>query len=228
MDKEIFQIAIDGTASSGKNTAAKRLARKFGFLFLDTGSLYRGITVWFMRENVDLGSGDAVADALCKMDLRVRCQTGATLIFLGEEDITDSLHDLDVCEYVFKVASVPEVRVKVREIQHKTAEAETLICIGRDITHVVFPGAKFKFYLTASAKVRAKWRLGMVRENNSEATLEQVRTMIEKRDYADKTREISPLRIVKGAVVVDATRLSPYQVVKKMEAIIVKKLCREG
>jgi len=223
--KEIFQIAIDGPAASGKGTVAKMLARKFGFLCLDTGALYRGVTCYFMDEKVDITSEVEVNKALGKIDLRAKCHNSETLIFLGSTDVSSRLHDIDVCEYVFHVARIPAVRVKVREIQHKTSEGETLICEGRDITHVVFPNARFKFFLTASAKVRAQRRLGLERKNgNEETTLAQVKKMIMARDKADRTRKESPMKKVRGAIKIDCTRLTAAQATEKIERIITRKL----
>ncbi|MCL2569703.1 MAG: (d)CMP kinase [Firmicutes bacterium] len=223
-EDEIFQIAIDGPAASGKGTVARMLAKKFGCMCLDTGSLYRGITIHFLNHNVDLADEDSITEAINNIDLRVDCVNGCTLIFLDGENITEKLHDLEVSEHGWKVARISRIREKVRNIQYETAKKGTLVCEGRDITSVVFPNAKVKFYLTASLKSRAKRRFLQEVKIEPTITLEQVKQGIYERDEADMSRVESPLIRVKDAIIIDCSRIKADKVVKKMEKAIKKKL----
>jgi len=224
-----LKIAIDGTVASGKGTVAKLLARRLNFLCLDTGALYRGMTIHFMNKDIKLTNPDDVALAIKSANLDVECVDNETRVFLNNEDITSRLRSLEVCNMVYKVATIPAVRDAVRELQHRIACCEPIVCEGRDIGSVVFPDAQIKFYLTATLKARAERRLKMEHaKGNTDTTYKQVRDMIRARDHGDKTRAISPLIKAPGSVTVDASHLTPDQVVDKMVAMINKKLkCTE-
>ena len=223
--QNIFQIAIDGPAQSGKGTNARRLARKFNFLCIDTGALYRGVTIYFTENQINLEEEAQVEKALKEMDLHVEFAEGDTHVFLGKRDVSNMLHDVEVCAQVFNVSQVPKVREYVRAIQYKTAENQPVVIEGRDITSVVFPDALFKFYITASLKERARRRYAQeVAKGNATVTLAQIRNLIYERDKADLEREHSPLKKVEGAIVIDCTRKSPDTVVKMMEQVITKTL----
>lgn len=222
-----FIIAIDGPSVSGKGTVARMLATRLGIMCLDTGALYRGMTIYFMQRDLLCKEGNDVTDeqvseALKTVKLEPRCDMsdGTTHIYLNGVDVTENLHDLEVCENVFRVSPNPLVRAKMRTIQHDIGENNTLVCEGRDITSVVFPNARFKFFLTADLDVRAQRRHKQEVEKGSGHTLEHVRSVIAARDHADMTRELSPLMQTPDAVVVDATYLTPTQVVDKMIEVI--------
>ncbi|MCL2756196.1 MAG: (d)CMP kinase [Firmicutes bacterium] len=223
-ETKVLKIAIDGPAASGKGTVAKMLAQRLGIICLDTGALYRGITVHFMNSKVNLGHESEVNSALENLNLRVCHQGGSTLVFLNDKDITEHLHDIEVSATAYKVAVIPAVRKKVRSIQHEIACCQDLVCEGRDITSVVLPDAQFKFYLTASLEERARRRLNQERIQNPGITLEQVKQGIHERDVADMTREISPLVHVSDAVLIDASHISAVEVVQRMLDIINDKL----
>ena len=221
----VFQIAIDGPSASGKGTNARLLARKFGFVCIDTGALYRGVTMHFMEKNVDIEDDAQVEKALKSMKMGFEFVDGDTHVFLGDKDVTERLHDVDVCAQVYYVAQLQKVRERVRKIQHETAAKGPTVIEGRDITSVVFPDALFKFYITATLKERARRRyMQEVKKGNATVTLSQIRNMIYGRDKADLEREHSPMVKVKDAFVIDCTRRSPDQVVRMMEKIITKTL----
>ena len=222
----IYQIAIDGPVASGKGTVARKLARKFGFLCLDTGALYRGITIFFLDHFVDMNDPVAQARALQEIDLTVECVEGTTLVFLNGENVTHRLRDNVVSTNVPRIAKNPEVRNKVRQIQKAVGEKSSLVCEGRDITSVVFPKAMFKFYLTASVEARARRRFLDLQSKGEDVPIETLRTQISERDLLDMTRSESPLIRVEDAIVIDATRINAYTVVKKMESIISRGLLR--
>jgi len=191
---EFFQIAIDGPTASGKGTAARGLARKLGFLCLDTGALYRGMTIYFLDNGLDAGNEADVLRAVRDADINVRCVEGNTLVFLNEVNITPRLRDNEVSNRAFSVAKVPEVRVKVREIQQAVARRNNLVCEGRDIGSVVFPSARFKFYITADISVRVNRRHTELLNRGEEVDVEKLTLQINQRDNADKNREHSPLK----------------------------------
>jgi len=224
----IYQIAIDGPVASGKGTVAKKLARKFGFLCLDTGALYRSITLFFLDHYVDINDTVAFNRALEEIDIDVRCVEGETFVILNGEDVTKRIRENLVSTTVPKIAKKPEIRAKVRQVQKSIGERSSLVCEGRDITSVVFPNATFKFYLTASAESRARRRLLDLQGKGEEITLKELREQICERDRLDMTRPESPLVRVKDAIVIDATKINAYQVGKRMEKIVTREIAKCG
>jgi len=226
-----FQVAIDGPSASGKGTVAKMLARKFGWLYLDTGALFRAITLHFMRLEIPIAELDeaTVDKGIVDVKMRVECENGATVVYLGDENVSHLLHSLDVCELVHKVAVFPKVRKKVSDFQNEMAAKGNLVCEGRVITSSVFPKARFKFFLTASHKVRAKRRLAQAsdRDGCEKRTFKDVCRAIRERDHADMTRPNHPLVKVRDAIVIYNDR-TPYDAVKKMEEIIVRCLVADA
>jgi cytidylate kinase len=224
----IYQIAIDGPVASGKGTVARSLARKLGLLCLDTGALYRGITLFFLDHEIDINDPVSYGPALLEIDLTVECIEGSTLVFLNGENVTSRIRDNVVSTNVPKVAKKPEVREKVREIQKAIGEKSSLVCEGRDITSVVFPKAMFKFYLTASAGSRAYRRFLDLQSKGEVVPMETLIAQIHERDQLDMSRDESPLTKVADAIVIDATKINAAQVVKKMEIIITRELFKCG
>ena len=226
--KLIYQIAIDGPAQSGKGTNARMLSRRLGLLCLDTGALYRGITIYLMDNQINILDMEAIEKSLKDMKLRACLEHGETHIYLDKTDVTDRLHDVDVCENVYSVAQIPRVREYVRSIQHETASDKPIIVEGRDITSVVFPDALFKFYITATLNERARRRFeSEVRKGNATVTLAQIKNMIYERDKADMERPESPMVKVDDAIVIDCTKKTPTDVVNIMEKIISRTLVQQ-
>jgi len=212
-------IAIDGPVASGKGTIARLLAKRLGWTCLSTGDIYRGISVHMMRANVDPFDKVSVIKCLNCLDMRVRCVDGATLVFLGEEEVTEELHTIETSKYVYKIALVTEVRDHASAIQKRIAAEGNLVCEGRDIGSVVFPNARFKFYLDASVDERANRRWVQDREQDPKLTFEQVKHGIQKRDHMDMNRAVSPLVIPDGAYVVDGNPM-PSVIVDHMLAVV--------
>jgi len=219
MSKKYEVVAIDGPVASGKGTIARLLAKRLGWTCLSTGDIYRGISVHMMRANIDPFDKAAVIECLNCLDMRVRCENGATLVFLGEEEITHELHTIETSKYVYKIALVTEVRDHASAIQKRIAAEGNLVCEGRDIGSVVFPSAKFKFYLDASVDARAHRRWLQDREQDSTLTFDQVKHGIQKRDHMDMNRAVSPLVVPEGAHIIDGNPM-PDIIVDAMFAIV--------
>jgi len=192
-----FIIAIDGPVASGKGTVARNLARIFGIVHLDTGSIYRMITVGIME-----------GKELDKID-----------VDFSDKKLMKRIRDNEISVRVPEFSRLPEVREKVRQIQQEIAKNQSLVCEGRDITSVVFPNARFKFYIDASVKERAKRRA-----KELECEVMEIEKQIRERDKADMTREESPLVKVKGAVVINASKIDAVEVTKRIEKIVTREL----
>ena len=221
-----YIIAIDGPVASGKGTVARILSRKFGIVSLDTGALYRGITVYLIDNKIN--DEKDVIGALDKIDLSVKWIEGSTAVFLNGADIAKRIRDNAVSVRVAKVSPIPAVRDKVRQIQAIIASNTNLVCEGRDITSVVFPNARFKFYIDASVQERAKRRFLELKQRGQEVSLTEIEKQIADRDHADMTRVTSPLVHVKDAVKIDASRISAEEVAIKIEEIVTKALLEEA
>jgi len=224
-----YIIAIDGPAASGKGSVAKKLAQHFGISYLSTGCLYRGICIWFMDNNVSPDDQEQIEGSLKKMKMKITtCTDGGTGVTLSGVDVTHRLDDVITSRHVASYSSNPVVRARVRSLQTEISDDQSLVCEGRDITSVVYPCAKYKFYLTSSLSVRAKRRHAQEAKQGSTLTLEKVKQGINKRDIMDKTRPISPLVRVKDAIVVDSSRLNLEQTVDKIVKIIEKQRNKEA
>ncbi|MCL2587066.1 MAG: (d)CMP kinase [Firmicutes bacterium] len=208
-------IAIDGPVASGKGTIARLLSAKLGWKNLSTGDIYRGISVHMMRSGVDPFDKEQVIKCLNCLDMRVLAEGGETLVFLGDEQVNGQLHSIETSKYVYKVALLPEVRECSTRIQKRIAAEGNLVCEGRDIGSVVFPNAKYKFYLDASADERAKRRWLQDRLQDPTLTIEKVKDGIQRRDLMDMNRSVSPLIIAEGAIVIDGNQ-TPDKIVEDM------------
>lgn len=209
MSKKII-IAIDGPAGSGKSTAAKNLARKLGFTYLDTGAMYRAITFLAIEKGI-VEDVEAVIRMTQNVSLKLKYENGITRVFVDGRDVTEQIRSFDVNSKVSEISTIPEVRKEMVKIQKKIGEEENLVAEGRDVTTVVFPEADVKFYITASIDERAKRRLRDFKNSNVEITFEEVKANLEKRDMIDSSRETSPLKKSEDAIEFDNTGLTPEQ-----------------
>ncbi len=210
-------VAIDGPAGAGKSTVAKRLAVRLGFSYLDTGAMYRSITLKAMRQGVALDNEDALAHMAknTRLDLRGNPQSGLK-VFLDGEDVSDEIRTPEVTNQTFYIARAPKVRAVMVELQRAIGSGTDVVIEGRDIGTVVFPKARFKFYLDASVEERAQRRFKEFRDKGKEISLEQVIDDVRKRDETDFNRSVGPLRKAEDAVVIDSTRMSIDEVVETM------------
>ena len=203
-------IAIDGPAGSGKSTVARRVAEKLGLLYLDSGAMYRAVTLLALQEDLEADSPKLIDRVkVCHIEFTDNGRT----ILLDAEDVSVQIRTPAVNRLVADVAKIPEIRREIVKHQQRIGAEGSIIAEGRDLTTIVFPNADFKFYLDASVTERAKRRLAELQAQNENATLAAVETEIRERDEKDITREHSPLREAHDAIVVDTTDRTIEEVV---------------
>jgi cytidylate kinase len=200
-------IAIDGPAGSGKSTTSKLVANRLGISYLDTGSMYRAITVYFIKNNYSLDNID-VPSVMDSIELEISDSSNKESVSLNGEDVTGRLRSNEVSKLVSDISSLKEVRTKMVQIQRKISLNKSIVIDGRDIGTVVFPDAEFKFFITASIDSRAKRRFDELQESDSNVTLEQIEEEIKSRDHFDTTRKNSPLKKAEDAITIDTTYLN--------------------
>lgn len=203
-------ITIDGWSSCGKSTLAKQLARELGYLYIDSGAMYRAITLYFLRNHVDWTHHEAVEEALHKITLIFHSnhKTGQSEMYLNEENVEYVIRDLVVAEKVSEVAAIREVREYAVKQQQEMGKHKGIVMDGRDIGTVVFPQAELKIFMTADNEIRVKRRFQELYEKNPNVTMEEVRANLEMRDYIDSHREVSPLRKADDALELDNTNIT--------------------
>ncbi|MBU0561100.1 MAG: (d)CMP kinase [Bacteroidetes bacterium] len=214
-------IAIDGPAASGKSTAAKFLAEKLGFTYLDTGAMYRAITYLAIEKDIT-DNQNAVIDLVRNLKINLRFENGITKVFIDGKEVTDFIRSKDVNASVSKISKIPEVRSELVKIQQKIANNGSIVAEGRDTTTVVFPNADVKIYLTAKEDVRANRRLNEYLQDNIEISFEEVKNNLHERDKIDSSREVSPLTKSKEAIELDTTGISVEEELEKILEIIDK------
>jgi cytidylate kinase len=203
-------ITIDGYSSCGKSTLAKQLARELGYTYVDSGAMYRAITLHFLRNSIDLDDKKEIETALKNITLEFSTnhKSGQSEIWLNGENVEYLIRDLLVAEKVSDVAAIREVRAFAVAQQQKMGEGKGVVMDGRDIGTTVFPNAELKIFMTADNAIRVERRFREMIENNPNVSIEEVKTNLELRDYIDSNREVSPLRKAADARVLDNTTLS--------------------
>lgn len=209
-------VTIDGPTSSGKNSVGFLLAQKLGYQYIDTGMIYRVGTYIVLKNNISLGDVPQITKVFENLDLEIKNGNGILKIYNKGEDLADILHNPEVTENVSIISAMREVREVTKLIQRKLGESKNTVMTGRDIGSEIFPNAKHKFFLTASAEVRAKRRFDQLVKIDSTVKYEDVLNSMLERDKKDTQREASPLRIPGGAVVIDNSTLSVEQTVDEM------------
>jgi cytidylate kinase len=212
MAKKII-ITIDGWSSCGKSTLAKQMAKELGYLYVDSGAMYRAITLFFLRNHIDWTDKKEVKKALKEISLAfiVNPKTQLSEIYLNDENVEYVIRDLVIAEKVSDVAAIKEVREFAVAQQEKMGAKKGIVMDGRDIGTVVFPEAELKIFMTADNKVRVERRFKELFEKNPNVTIEEVKDNLEMRDYIDSHRKVSPLRKAKDAFELDNTHLTPTQ-----------------
>lgn len=211
-------IAIDGPAGSGKSTISKLVAKKLGLLYLDTGAMYRALTLKAMRSDLDLNDEKALVKMARNTDIKIETnpETKAIKILLDGEDVSGRIRTPELTENIKYIARVPGVRKCMVKMQRAIGSKKGAVLEGRDTTTVVFPDAQYKFYLDASLQERAKRRLKDFHKSGIEASLREVQKDARLRDISDKTRKVGALKKAKDAICVDTTNMSINEVVSKM------------
>lgn len=206
-------ITIDGWSSCGKSTLAKQLAKELGYIYIDSGAMYRAITLYFLRNHIDWTKHKAVEHALEEISIEFihNPKSGQSETHLNGENVEYVIRDLVVAEKVSDVAAIKEVREFAVRMQQKMGKGKGIVMDGRDIGTVVFPKAELKIFMTADNAVRVERRFNELYAKNPNITLEEVKNNLEMRDYIDSHREISPLRKADDAIVLDNTELSIRQ-----------------
>ena len=213
---EKIVITIDGWSSCGKSTLAKQMAKELGYVYIDSGAMYRAITLYFLRQHIDWTNTLNVNEALKDIILQFHCNenTGESEIFLNDENIEYLIRDLVIAEKVSDVAAIKEVRTFAVAAQQEMGQKKGIVMDGRDIGTTVFPDAGLKIFMTADISVRVERRFKEMFEKNPNITIDDVKNNLEMRDYIDSNREVSPLRKAEDAIVLDNTNISMDQQLK--------------
>lgn len=216
MAKKII-ITIDGWSSCGKSTLAKRLAKELGYIYVDSGAMYRAITLYFLRNNIDIEAKKEVKQALKSISLEFVFNPNSqqSEMYLNGENVEYVIRDLIIAEKVSDVAAIKEVREFAVAQQQKMGDKKGIVMDGRDIGTVVFPKAELKIFMTADNAVRVERRFKELFQKNPNVTIEEVKNNLEMRDYIDSNREVSPLKKAKDALELDNTNLTEEQQFKK-------------
>ena len=208
-----MNIAIDGPAGAGKSTIAKRLAKKLGFIYVDTGAMYRAMAYYFLQHNIDAKDENAIAAACPDVDVTITYENGEQQVLLNGENVNGVIRNEEVGNMASSTSVYPVVRKKLVELQRQLAKSADVIMDGRDIGTCVLPDAQVKIYLTASSATRAKRRYDELTEKGVSCDLAEIEKDIIDRDYRDMHRETSPLRQAEDAVLVDSSEMNIDEVV---------------
>lgn len=220
--KNKMQIAIDGPASAGKSTVAKILAKKLGYVYCDTGAMYRALTYTALMNKVSLADEKQLVSLLDEMTISFRQEADGQRVLVNHQDVTDEIREANVSQNVSEVSAHSGVREALVRQQQEIAAQSDIVMDGRDIGTIVLPNAAVKIFLIASVAERAQRRYEENKAKGMTVELEQIKKEIEERDYKDTTRKVSPLVKAEDAIELDTTGLSIEQVVEKIEQIIQK------
>jgi cytidylate kinase len=206
---KVFIVAIDGFSSCGKSTLAKQLARYFGWVYVDTGAMYRATTLYLIRQQISIDNVEEVEKALENIHISFKNIDGVNTTFLNDQNVESEIRSLEVSSHVSETAAIPQVRKKMVDIQKKMASPPGLVMDGRDIGTVVFPQAQLKIFLTADPDIRSQRRFEELQnQDKKQATLEEIKKNILHRDTIDTQRKDSPLTQSADAILIDNSHLS--------------------
>lgn len=209
-------ITIDGPAGSGKSTVSRLVAKKINFLYLDTGAMYRAVALKAERDGIDSNNGEALYKMCTNMDINFKRKGDDVLIHIGDEDVSEEIRKPDMDMMSSTISAVKEVREAMTELQRRIGMEGDLVAEGRDMGTVVFPDAKYKFFLTASLEIRVERRYTERMGRNEYVSKERVEAELKRRDEQDKSRPIAPLRPARDATIIDTTTLGIDQVVEEI------------
>lgn len=209
-----YNVAIDGPAGAGKSTIAKLVAKEKGYIYVDTGAMYRGLAIHFLDKGIQPQETEKVIEACKDAEVTIAYEDAVQHVYLNGKDISSRLRNEEVGNMASVTSAIPEVRKKLLELQQNLAKIQNVIMDGRDIGTCVLPHADVKVYLTASVETRAKRRYQELKEKGEDCNLEEIAHDIEERDRRDMTREIAPLKQAEDAVLVDSSDMTIAEVVK--------------
>ena len=209
-----YNVAIDGPAGAGKSTIAKLVAKEKGYIYVDTGAMYRGLAIHFLDKGIAAEDIEKIICACDDADVTIRYENGVQQVYLNDVNITSRLRDEAVGSMASKSSAIPEVRAKLLELQRGLARTQDVIMDGRDIGTCVLPDADVKVYLTASVETRAKRRYKELVEKGVSCDFNEIARDIEERDHRDMTRKIAPLKQADDAVLLDSSDMTIEEVVK--------------
>ena len=213
----MYSIAIDGPAGAGKSTIAKILSEKLGYIYIDTGAMYRAVALYFIENGVSTGEELYINELLKKIDISIKYKNGVQILYLNGEDVSTRLREENIGKLASKFSALKDVREKLVALQRELAKKENVIMDGRDIGTVVLPNANLKIFLSASSSVRAKRRyLELLQKGSTDIDLEEIEREIINRDNADMNRAISPLKQAEDAKVLDTSDMKLNEVVEKI------------
>lgn len=213
-------VAIDGPAGTGKGTVAKLISERLDFVYIDTGAMYRCITLKMIRENISLDEEEKINDLLERTKITFKNLEDKQHVYLDGEDVSDLIRKPNVNELVSPLSAIKIIRIKMVELQRKLGEEGNVIMEGRDITTVVFPNAEVKIYLDAKLEIRAERRYKELVERGNNVTYEDTLESIRKRDKNDMEKEMGALKIAEDAVVIDTSNMTIEEVYDKIKEII--------
>lgn len=209
-----YNVAIDGPAGAGKSTIAKLVAKEKGYIYVDTGAMYRGLAIHFLDKGIQPQETEKVIEACKDAEVTIAYEDAVQHVYLNGKDISSRLRNEEVGNMASVTSAIPEVRKKLLELQQNLAKTQNVIMDGRDIGTCVLPHADVKVYLTASVETRAKRRYQELQEKGEDCNLEEIAHDIEERDRRDMTREIAPPKQAEDAVLVDSSDMTIAEVVK--------------
>ena len=201
-------VAIDGPAGSGKSSVSKIIAKRLGFLYVDTGAMYRALTLKAMENGIDFEKETNLVELAHNTEIELIHQEEGTVVLLDGQDVTEKIRETNVTNNVFYRARAEGVRERMKKLQRKIAEKGDVVMEGRDITTVILPDADYKFYLDASFEERVKRRRKELEQNGRKVAVSGLSEDIKMRDKKDLTRKIAPLKKAKDAIVIDSTGMS--------------------
>ena len=219
-----FVVAIDGPAGTGKGTVAKIISEKLNLINIDTGAMYRAVTLEMINKNIGLEDEEKIEKILEKIKIELENKEGRHIVLLNGEDVTEKIRQPEVTKLVSQASAIKQIRLKMSDFQRKLGQNNKIVMEGRDIGTYVFPNADVKIYLDADVEERAKRRYIQNQEKNIAMSYEEILENIKKRDENDKNKEIGALKKAEDAIIIDTTNLTVEQVIQKVEQIIKQKI----
>ena len=214
-----YQVAIDGPAGAGKSTIAKLVAKEKGFIYVDTGAMYRALAVYFLDQGIQAEDTDKIIQAVGQAEVKIRYEEGIQQVYLNGVNVTGRLREEAVGNMASKSSAIPEVRAKLLDLQRGLAQEEDVVMDGRDIGTCVLPEADVKVFLTASVETQARRRYDELQEKGVPCDLEEIKANIRERDERDMTRETAPLRQADDAVLIDSSDMTIPEVTAAIAAL---------